>query len=74
MEQLPGPVLWIGLVEVSEKRSVREVLKTRSVVGHHVSRAREVEACVAVPVEALMGAREEAEVGGRTVIGDGSFR
>ena len=51
------------LVKVSEERVVSEVLQTRGVVCHDVSRSWEVEVHLAVTVLALEETRVVAEVG-----------
>ena len=63
----------IPLVEVGEKESVGEMLEARSVVGHDIGLAWEVEGGVVVAMIALVAAGPVAEVGGRAVGGDGAF-
>ena len=63
MDKSPRYGLRIVLVEVREKRGVSEMLETRGIVAHPVELSWEVEAGVAVAVEALVLAGVLAEVG-----------
>ena len=49
------------------------MLQSRGIVRHYVSLSWDEEAHVAVSVLALVSAGEVAEVGSRTVTGDGAF-
>jgi hypothetical protein len=66
-------LLRIVLFKMSEEFSVREVLKARSVVGHHVSFAWEEEADMAVTVLALVIASIATQAGRGPVTGHGAF-
>ena len=61
------------LFEMSEQVSVREVLKARGVVGHHVGLSWEEVAHMAVAMSTLVVASVAAEPGASTIAGDGTF-
>lgn len=61
VEQAPGSLFWIALVEVRQEGSVREVLQAGAVVCHEVHRFLEVEADATVGVLALMSAHKKLQ-------------
>ena len=73
MPQHPGFVLRICLVEVEEKRGVRQLLEPGGVVRHDVERPWEVVGRVAVAVLTLVEASVVAQVGSWPLGRDGPF-
>jgi hypothetical protein len=70
---LPWFGLQIFLLEVSKEGRVREVLQARGVLRHDVGIAGEEVRHVAVSVLALVRTGVVADMGRRSVAGDGAF-
>ncbi len=70
---MPGLVSQIALVEIGEKGGVREVLKARAIVSHHVCWSWQVESDVAVPMDALVSTGKVTQVRRGTVVEDGAL-